>query len=202
VFGFRTMNAATPLSAPAAREERLVEAMMGLTRATMRVLRQEAMVTGLSMPQGHLLSWLAREGGQPTTAWAQHIGTSASTISELADGLERMGLIRRARRSTDRRQVLLEITAAGRRLSERIRAGQREQLGVLLEGLPTAELERTIQVVETLTERINAAEVAEPKFQVKAGGRSTAAHRPAPRTRRGPGERARPHSIPMRRADA
>lgn len=127
---------------------------MLLARGTMRVLRREAAAAGLSMPQAMILSWLAREGPRPTTGWSERIGTSPSATSELVDGLEGAGAVRRRRNPTDRRQVMIELTADGHRLFEKVRAGQREHLRRALSGLPRAELELTLRTLERLTERL------------------------------------------------
>jgi len=62
-----------------------------------------------------LLSCEENEAGTPAEL-ARLYGTEVSSISRLADRLERKGLLERVRSQTDRRMALLRPTAEGRRL--------------------------------------------------------------------------------------
>ncbi len=178
------MSGTTPSSTAPSSEDRLAASLMVLARSTMRILREQAVEAGLSMPQGHILTWLAREGPRPTLGWARRTGTSPSTVSELVDGLEVLGFVRRLPNPEDRRQVLVEITPAGRRLEQRMHAGQMAHLRSAISGLSATELNRTIGVLEGLTERLSAVQP------------------PVPSSLEGPSARAVPRAARLRRANA
>jgi len=65
---------------------------------------------------------LGLDGPAPTVAVAQGLGISPSTMTGLADRLERDGYVRRSPHPTDRRTTVLALTAKGRRLFAREKA--------------------------------------------------------------------------------
>jgi DNA-binding MarR family transcriptional regulator len=67
----------------------------------------------LTPAQAGLLRLIAREPGQSQRALADQLGTPASRLLLLVDGLEQRGLIERRRNPADRRHHALFLTAAG-----------------------------------------------------------------------------------------
>lgn len=63
---------------------------------------------------------LGAEGTQAMSALARAIGIRVSTMTSVADGLERKGLAQRVRGTDDRRRVELTLTDAGRRRYRRL----------------------------------------------------------------------------------
>jgi DNA-binding MarR family transcriptional regulator len=107
-------------------------------------------VEGLSLPQYHLLEPL-REGGEWTVGeLAESAGVSPPTASRMLDALARDDRISRRHSDTDRRAVLVSLTAAGRaelqaahdhvtafrrRVFERLEPEEREQAALVLSRL-------------------------------------------------------------------
>jgi DNA-binding MarR family transcriptional regulator len=105
---------------------------------------------GLSLPQYHLLEPL-RDGGELTVGeLAESAGVSAPTASRMLDALARDDRIARRHSETDRRAVLVSLTATGRadvgeahdhvtafrrRVFERLTPAEREQAAVVLSRL-------------------------------------------------------------------
>lgn len=88
-----------------------------LHRATHRVgLFLQARVPGVTQGEAHLLAHLHEHGGEASVAalhraWAH----KRSTLTDLLDRLETRGLARRSVLASDRRSVLVRLSAAGRR---------------------------------------------------------------------------------------
>lgn len=88
-----------------------------LHRATHRVgLYLQARVPGVTQGEAHLLAHLHEGGGEASVAdlhraWAH----KRSTLTDILDRLEDRGLARRSVLPTDRRSVLVRLTARGRR---------------------------------------------------------------------------------------
>jgi MarR family transcriptional regulator for hemolysin len=85
-------------------------------KAVGRAFNDALGTAGGSLPVWLVLSSL-RDGGRP----AQHelalaMGIEGPTLTRHLDGLERAGLVRRARDEQDRRVVRVELTPAGERL--------------------------------------------------------------------------------------
>jgi len=76
---------------------------------------------GLSYPQTAVLNVLRREErALPLSQIARQLTQEAQSTTELADRLERRGLVTRVRDPRDRRLVLLELTDAGREMIDQI----------------------------------------------------------------------------------
>lgn len=74
----------------------------------------------LTPPQTGLLRAVAQTPGQSQQAMARHLGTPASRLVALVDGLDERGLLERRRNPDDRRLHALHVTDAGRDLLRRI----------------------------------------------------------------------------------
>lgn len=101
------------------------EALLGLLRTADRLRRLGGGVVepfGISNQQYNVLRILrgAGEEGLPTLEIADRLIEQAPGITRLLDRLEKKKLIRRRRRSQDRRQVLCWITPAGMELLARL----------------------------------------------------------------------------------
>lgn len=93
-----------------------VRALVGALNQSARVVEER---TGLTNAQLFLLMQLASEGALSVNDLAARAMTRQSTVSILATRLERTGFLKRARSEEDARRVMLDITAAGRRLLRR-----------------------------------------------------------------------------------
>ena len=82
---------------------------------------------GLSYPQAAVLTVLRLRGRPlPLSHVARLLTQEAQSTTELADRLERRGLVRRTRDPRDRRLVLLELTPEGREVHARLQPGLSE----------------------------------------------------------------------------
>ncbi|HEY7732357.1 MAG TPA: MarR family winged helix-turn-helix transcriptional regulator [Gaiellaceae bacterium] len=106
-----------------------------------RELRRETEQLGVTARQATLLWHVRRHPGLSLRELAAQEGISAPALSGHVDRLERLGLLRRIRSTTDRRRVGLELTAEGSRLLRRIRARRTTWLAERLDTLGADELE-------------------------------------------------------------
>ena len=86
------------------------------SQAATRLARQVAVALGdldLSPSQYRLLLFLS-EGNAAASAVAGRLAVSRPSVTALADGLERRGLLQRKSDPADRRKVAHELTEAGR----------------------------------------------------------------------------------------
>jgi DNA-binding MarR family transcriptional regulator len=101
-----------------------------------RHLEQVTGREGLSHSQAAALAVLsAADRALPLSHLARYLTQEAQSTTELADRLERRGLVRRMRDARDRRLVLLELTDEGREVYERIRPSLSEGGEQLFAGL-------------------------------------------------------------------
>jgi DNA-binding MarR family transcriptional regulator len=86
----------------------------------------------------------------PTLALADLLISRAPDITRMLDKLENCGLITRTRSTKDRREVLVEITAAGLKLLDRIAAPLKECHERQLGHLPTNDLNALIGLLQAV----------------------------------------------------
>ena len=80
--------------------------------------RQLARQHGITTPQLLILKQVQTEGTVTVSHLAKQVSLKQATVTDVLNRLERKGLVRRKKGSTDRRQVWIEETDVGRKLLE------------------------------------------------------------------------------------
>jgi DNA-binding MarR family transcriptional regulator len=86
-----------------------------------------------------LLRAIALEPGRSQQALARHLGTPATRLVALVDGLEQRGLVERRRNPDDRRLYAVHLTDAGDAFMKKLGRVAREHDDALLDGLDADE---------------------------------------------------------------
>jgi len=167
-------------------DEAAVDAVLTASRTLVAVATQSlgAAADETTIAQYRALVVLASRGPQRMVDLAGALGVSPSTAGRMSDRLVRKGLIRRHRARSDRREVQVSITAAGREVVDQATARRRELLAGILSRLPAR---RQAAVAAALRAFAAAAgEVPESKWPTAAadvtegGGPAVAAANTAP----------------------
>jgi DNA-binding MarR family transcriptional regulator len=101
--------------------------------------------------QFELLGELRERGPIPAGELAEAVGVSAATVSGMLDHLCEAGLVERTRSESDRRLVVVKLTATGRRKSEARKAEWRARWEEALDGVPEEELRAATRVLERIS---------------------------------------------------
>jgi DNA-binding MarR family transcriptional regulator len=126
---------ATSKTAPAADARVGVgEVLVGLAASVVRRARRD-----MSLTSSGTLSTLDRAGPQRITDLARAEGVAQPSMTVLVGTLERDGLVVRRGDSSDKRVVLIELTAAGADLIRGWRRAHAQALAQLIEELPSGE---------------------------------------------------------------
>lgn len=129
-----------------------------LARSMRLVEKSEVGCCGVTLSQCHMLLEVARAGTTSLGDVAASLGLDLSTVSRVADGLVRRGLLRRETDPRDRRRCLLCPTEAGRELVERIERGMSAYVERILNLIPP---DRHRTVLEALGLLVGAAKKVE-----------------------------------------
>lgn len=127
-----------------------------LHSAALRLLRRARTADAamdLDGPRASALSVLVFGGPLPIGQLAAAEQVSAPAITKTVTALEQAGLAERVRSSVDRRVVLVQATARGRRLLERGRAARVRMVADLLTGISEADL-RTLRRAAAIIARV------------------------------------------------
>lgn len=101
---------------------RRVETTLMATAATMRYAYDASFAPlGLNLTQGSLLAYIVEFGPSTQTRIADHLGHGRAATGAAIDHLEQRGLVERLADPADRRVKLVQVTASGLEMSERVR---------------------------------------------------------------------------------
>jgi DNA-binding MarR family transcriptional regulator len=144
-----------PATTAGPREERLTElgqAFRHAYRSLRRLRGRDTHLLGgeISHAQFELLAELRERGPLPAGELAHVAGLSAATVSQMLDHLAGDGHVKRVRSEADRRVVLIELTALGRRRVEATKALWRKRWEEALEGVDEEELRTASGVLQRI----------------------------------------------------
>lgn len=147
-----------PATLPAAVD---ADALVRLGAAVARLargFRAASIEHGLSPSQLAVLATVVREGPVGLTALAEAEAINPTLLSRIVGRLESEGLLARRAGDGDRRVVVVDATAAGRRLQARVRAERSASLGRSLESLSPAEARAVVNALPALERMARAGE--------------------------------------------
>ena len=133
-----SVHSATVSQASEQRNGPIVDAVLTASRVLVSVAARSLVDLDeeVTLTQFRSLVVLASRGPQGTASLAAALGVTPPTASRLCDRLVRKGLVRRRSDRTDRRQVRIALTEAGRHLVEQVTERRREEIAKLLDGIP------------------------------------------------------------------
>lgn len=139
----RASEAITTADAPDETLVRAIDATMARYNRTIRRAIEAAEGPGrLTMPQLRCLQAMERAGASLTSGLARALNVTAPTMTSMIDGLVERGLVERQPHPTDRRQVRLLLTEAGRGTLARYRAITHDRLAAPVARLAPAQKSR------------------------------------------------------------
>lgn len=130
-------------TSPTREVEAVADRLHSAALHLLRRLRIEDDALGISPPRLSALSVVVSAGPIAIGALAAAEGVAAPTMTRLVDGLERDGYVHRRPDPDDARGVLVEATAAGRRVLTR---GRRQWVQTLAAGLATLSSDELQQI--------------------------------------------------------
>jgi DNA-binding MarR family transcriptional regulator len=130
---------------------------VGVVRA-LGLIRPDTTPCGqsVSLTEAHAISELLDRGPMTQQVLADRLRLQKSTVSRLLDQLERDGTVERAPNPTDRRSVLIGLTATGRRKAERLRLAQTDLFDRLLANSSAEERRQLVEALDKLEQAARA----------------------------------------------
>ncbi|WP_246061228.1 MarR family winged helix-turn-helix transcriptional regulator [Paenibacillus oralis] len=130
-----------------------IERMEVAWSSTFRKMKSELMhhqELGLTGPQFHMLSLIARQKTCNVSYLADKLEVKPSAITVMIDRLVQSGYVERRHDEKDRRAVLLSVTTRGAEVCEEARKKSREVLKSHLSLLERHELDVLLGIIEKL----------------------------------------------------
>lgn len=107
-------------------------ALVGVSARSLAEVEETVTVT-----QFRTLVVLSAHGSTPLVRLASRLGVNASTAQRSVDRLVAAGLVDRRENEQDRREVVLEVSRAGRRLVAQVTRRRRAAIGQIVAVMPT-----------------------------------------------------------------
>jgi len=128
----------------------LYDAMSELIRVYQFRDRNRTHCHGVSVTECYALEIVEHHGPLRLGELASRLHLEKSTMSRTVDSLQRKGLVERRTHQRDRRALQIAVTAAGRRLHERITGEVRQRYRKMLEAVPRQARPVVIAFLERL----------------------------------------------------
>jgi DNA-binding MarR family transcriptional regulator len=121
-----------------------------------RMLRERGIE--INPAQGRILFVLWQAGSMPATELARRTSLGKSTLTSMLDRLEAQGQVERVRSRTDRRQVVIELTAKNRAMQNLYGEVSREMTRLFYHGFSREEIDTFEGALERILNNLSADE--------------------------------------------
>ena len=132
--------------------EQVGERYLAVYHRMFRAVNDEMNGCGLSMARTKVLRQLSEQGPTRQNLLAAHFGLSPHSITDIVDGLERLGLAERRPDATDRRAKLVAITEAGQSCLDVANATRERLLTQIFGALSEADRATFLRLLDSLDE--------------------------------------------------
>lgn len=170
----------------------IVETIIYLYTESRRLTKGMASQFGLTGPQLTVIKLLESFGDISLSSLSERIRAQNSTVTGIIDRMEREGLVRRERSTSDRRVVYIRLSEKGARLARQIEVEPMEIFRGALSSLTRDDVRDLLRILTKMQKRVRARVSAQGL--VAAPGKPGAAGKPAP-------DPAAPHTAAKDAAD-
>lgn len=136
--------------------DRILETLVYLYTESRRVTKEVARQHGLTGPQVTALKVLESLGALSLTDLSARMSATNSTMTGIADRMERDGLVERTRSSMDRRVVRIALTDRGRALAAAIPVASMTLFAEALRALDERDRRDLTRILRRLTDWVAA----------------------------------------------
>jgi len=146
----------TPPIAPETRPEvdAIVETIIYLYTESRRLTKGMAREVGLTGPQLTVIKLLETFENLSLSSLSERIRAQNSTVTGIIDRMEREGLVRRERSTTDRRVVHIRLSDKGQKLAQKIQVEPMEIFRGALGSLSAAEMRELLKILTKIARRV------------------------------------------------
>jgi MarR family transcriptional regulator, organic hydroperoxide resistance regulator len=147
-----------PPIAPETRPEvdAIVETIIYLYTESRRLTKGMAREVGLTGPQLTVIKLLETFENLSLSSLSERIRAQNSTVTGIIDRMEREGLVRRERSTTDRRVVHIRLSDKGLKLAQKIQVEPMEIFRGALQSLSQADLKDLLRIMNKLQRAVRA----------------------------------------------
>jgi MarR family transcriptional regulator, organic hydroperoxide resistance regulator len=142
--------ATPPEPEPRSEIDSIVETIIYLYTESRRLTKGLASQFGLTGPQLTVIKLLETFENLSLSSLSERIRAQNSTVTGIIDRMEREGLVRRDRSTTDRRVVHISLSEKGQKLAKQIQVEPMEIFRGALQSLSHADLRDLLRIMNKL----------------------------------------------------
>jgi DNA-binding MarR family transcriptional regulator len=149
-------SVADPLIPPDTKSDvdAIVETIIYLYTESRRLTKGMAAQFGLTGPQLTVIKLLEELGDLSLSSLSERIRAQNSTVTGIIDRMEREGLVKRERSTTDRRMVYIRLTDKGQKLAKEIQVEPMEIFRSALSVLAPSDVRDLLRILTKLQKRV------------------------------------------------
>ena len=132
----------------------IVETIIYLYTESRRLTKGMAREVGLTGPQLTVIKLLESFGDISLSSLSERIRAQNSTVTGIIDRMEREGLVRRERSTTDRRVIYIRLSDKGARLARQIDVEPMEIFRAALQSLSRDDVRDLLRILTKLQKRV------------------------------------------------
>ncbi len=132
----------------------IVETIIYLYTESRRLTKGMAAQFGLTGPQLTVIKLLEELGDLSLSSLSERIRAQNSTVTGIIDRMEREGLVKRERSTTDRRVVYIRLSEKGQNLAREIQVEPMEIFRSALTSLPPGDIADLLRILSKLQKRV------------------------------------------------
>jgi DNA-binding MarR family transcriptional regulator len=136
---------------------RVMGRLFALAPRLMEILDLDAREYGMSYARGRVVAALHASGPVLMRALSEAVAVSPRTITGLVDALEADGWVQRRAHPADRRATIVALTPVAEASFARLLEGYQGLARDLVSGIPVADQEAALRVIEHISGRLDAA---------------------------------------------
>lgn len=134
--------------------DRILETLVYLYTESRRVTKERARHFGITGPQVTAIKVLESFGELSLTDLSARMSATNSTVTGIADRMERDGLVERVRSETDRRVIRIRLTDKGRELASQIPIASMALFADALRSLDEKDRRDLTRILRKLTDKV------------------------------------------------
>ena len=144
----------TSQTPPRDQSEAMVDAVLSASRVLVAVAARSLadLAEEVTLTQYRSLVVIASRGPQGIASLADALAVTPPTASRLCERLVRKGLVRRRTDRSDRRQVRVGLTEAGRHLVDVVTERRRSEIAALIRSVPPRERRSIVEGLQRLAQ--------------------------------------------------
>jgi DNA-binding MarR family transcriptional regulator len=126
------------------------EISMIMPRISRKIVADLFRIIDIPHAQLFVLMMLFNEGSCRTCDIGRELKVSAPTVTGIVSRLEKSGYIRRVSAKDDRRTVMVELTARGSAVANKLRAAVVKRWAEILEKIPPRDAEKYLEILRKI----------------------------------------------------